>query len=499
MAPCQRHLAPPGTSIELAQTHGALDSASRPSRAVYADAGGQGRADLQVTLGAAAVRGPRREHRAARVDLLPVHGNFGVPYLPDVLGCGASLLGLPGAGADRVNVEFGTGWPDRRAIMLVVRAGSGTPVPPPSAEANGPLTVHAPKASVSTVRLSSLFAPGQLGSLKLWQWLTAAGLATPALEELIRDGGHYMLDALPRADDRARRPAAADPAPGGRRSRPAATSGMTYAYLDGSCAPTRHRPSASTCCRPTPTRTTTAERDRHRAARAASAGRRAAAGERRQRRHRGQPAAARLRRHQAPLGLLQPARHHPVPGVLRGHPERPLHPVQSRARDAHPPTPQGYPVDILSSQRPPACTCATSSPPSAGSAVHCTRPATSRRIGNILRVYLGTAAGPDRGRGSTSASSSPTRSAGSGVPAGAGPVRERLRPGPGLRRGQDHTPARGGRLLARHLPRSRGAAGRADGDAAVDGRRRAPGRRDTGASSGSRTSRVNRARPTSRS
>jgi hypothetical protein len=46
---------------------------------------------------------------------------------------------------------------------------------------------------VTTVRLSSWFASGQLGLLKMWEWLSDAGLATPALSELVLDGGHYML------------------------------------------------------------------------------------------------------------------------------------------------------------------------------------------------------------------------------------------------------------------------------------------------------------------
>jgi hypothetical protein len=92
-----------------------------------------------------------------------------------------------------VVVPFGLGWPDKRSVRLVIEAGSGGPVLPPPGEANGPVTVRAPKASVTTVRLSSWFAPGQLGLLKLWQWLVAAGLATPALRALMLEGGHYMV------------------------------------------------------------------------------------------------------------------------------------------------------------------------------------------------------------------------------------------------------------------------------------------------------------------
>jgi len=45
----------------------------------------------------------------------PGQAGFAVPYLPDLMGCGVSLPGLPGAGTSRVTLPFGTGWPDKRA------------------------------------------------------------------------------------------------------------------------------------------------------------------------------------------------------------------------------------------------------------------------------------------------------------------------------------------------------------------------------------------------
>lgn len=195
VAPCERHLAPPVTSIELALTHGVIDDAAGvPDKALYttlADRDG-------LSYKSASVQ--KKYHGKAEADgqhewiyYPPGSPAFAVPYLPDVMGCGVSLLGLPGAGTSRVIVPFGTGWPDKRAVRLVIEAGSGAPVPPPANKADGELTVRAPKASVTTVRISSWFAPGQLGLLKLWQWLQAAGEATPYLEKLFLEGGHYMV------------------------------------------------------------------------------------------------------------------------------------------------------------------------------------------------------------------------------------------------------------------------------------------------------------------
>lgn len=194
VAPCERHLAPPGTSVEMAATHGVLDDAAGgPSKADYAMLAARDGLSYKTPAVLRSYGGKTQSiGQHEWIYYLP-NGTFGVPYLPDVLGCGASLFGLPGAGTGAVTVPFGTGWPDRRAVRLVVRAGSGAPALPPAAQADGALTVHAPKASVTTVRLSSWFAPSQLGLLKMWEWISGAGLATPALKELVLDGGHYML------------------------------------------------------------------------------------------------------------------------------------------------------------------------------------------------------------------------------------------------------------------------------------------------------------------
>lgn len=159
---------------------------------------------------------------------------FGVPYLPDVLGAGVSLRGLPGAAFKRVNLAFDTvgPWPERRALRLVVRAGDGAPSMPPPAEPDGALTVYAPKASVSTVRLSSWFRRAHLGSMKLWQWLAEAGATTPALDAVILLGGHYMFTPYRELTivHAVRQPLEA---PWANILAPLRTAGTTYMYLNG--------------------------------------------------------------------------------------------------------------------------------------------------------------------------------------------------------------------------------------------------------------------------
>jgi hypothetical protein len=195
VAPCERHLAPPGTSIELALTHGVIDdSAGVPDKTLYATLADRDGLSYKSASVLAKYHGKIETSGTNEwIYYPPGPTAFAVPYLPDVMGCGVSLLGLPGAGTGRVILPFGTGWPDKRAVRLVVEAGSGAPGRPPAGEADGPLVVRAPKASVTTVRISSWFAPGQLGLLKLWQWLEAVGEGTPYLANLFLDGGHYMV------------------------------------------------------------------------------------------------------------------------------------------------------------------------------------------------------------------------------------------------------------------------------------------------------------------
>jgi hypothetical protein len=206
IVPCERHIAPPLTGEDMAETHGVLDGADGhpdpSSYALIADRDG-------FTYKSSSVR----DLYGGLIDTQPLNGKnewiyyppavtptalhpaFGVPYLPDVLARGVALLNLPGKKDAFVRAPFdsvGT-WPERRAVRLVVSAGKGAPVLPGAGDLDGAIQVKAPKASITAVLMSSYFAPADLEVMALWQWLIEAGTATPGLRALILDRLHYMF------------------------------------------------------------------------------------------------------------------------------------------------------------------------------------------------------------------------------------------------------------------------------------------------------------------
>ena len=117
------------------------------------------------------------------------------PYLPDVIARGAAFQFLPGTTAvsPTTLASFaGTGWPGSQTFLLKVKPGSGSPVLPTSGN-KFTLSVRAPKASITTVRLSSYFASPDLNLMTLWNWLEQAGLGTSTLSSLIVSGRHWMF------------------------------------------------------------------------------------------------------------------------------------------------------------------------------------------------------------------------------------------------------------------------------------------------------------------
>ena len=203
---CERHIAPPSTGEDMAETHGVLDGPGghpeASSYALIADRDG-------LTYKSPAVR----KLYGGKVDDQPMNGKnewiyyppqlspssshpaFGVPYLPDVLSRGVTLFNLPGKKDGFVRVPFDSigAWPERRAVRLVVRAGSGAPLLPAVQDIDGVIEVKAPKASITPVLFSSYIAPADLEVMGLWQWLVAAGKATPAMRSLILHRLHYMF------------------------------------------------------------------------------------------------------------------------------------------------------------------------------------------------------------------------------------------------------------------------------------------------------------------
>jgi hypothetical protein len=199
---CERHIAPPSTGEDMAETHGVLDGPDgHPDPSAYA---------LIADRDGLTYKSPSvRDLYGGEIDSQPLNGKnewiyyppgatstaFGVPYLPDVLSRGVSLFNLPGKPDAFVRVPFDSvgAWPNRRAVRLVVSAGSGAPLLPAVQDQDGVISVKAPKASITAVLISSYMAPSDLAVMALWQWIVAAGKATPVLEALILDRVHYMF------------------------------------------------------------------------------------------------------------------------------------------------------------------------------------------------------------------------------------------------------------------------------------------------------------------
>ncbi len=185
----ERHIAPPKTSVEMAETHGMLDtSAGPPDKALYATlANKDGSFDIDPDHPEKPVAHPEAQLK--------------LPYLPDPFASGAAFVMLPGMPAGHVWKQPFTGvWPDTKPFRFAVDEGSA---PPSFVEtvAERVLTVHLPKAEIATVALScnlsdspSTSPASMLSTMKIWSWITEA--SPPNLNELRKlafDGGHWML------------------------------------------------------------------------------------------------------------------------------------------------------------------------------------------------------------------------------------------------------------------------------------------------------------------
>ena len=245
-APVERHLAPPRTSVQGAELHGALDD----------PATGRLRGDAEMFAEIAARDGAQLSGDDAPVapqdQLVP-------PWLPDPLARGVALRDLPGVPPETESVATATGslapapfprsfveqaaeprfpvervvrvpfdqaaWPAVPAFRLVCvdpaaldpavpdRAATGVPLPAWDQDART-LTVALPKASTTEVPVSSYVEVADLPLLGVWAWVREAlqelsdevgplpdgagelevvGLDAQALVERSRTGGHWML------------------------------------------------------------------------------------------------------------------------------------------------------------------------------------------------------------------------------------------------------------------------------------------------------------------
>ena len=212
-----RHLAPPRASVQLAETHGALD-----------DPVGRPRADLYQML--------RDRDGAAlgsiqNVTIEPAE-RLVVPYLPDPIARGVVLRDLPGTAGGTVGrpdesgrliyeplagevvrpgsatiipFDFDAAWPNAICIRLALADGDGPPDWNPDSRV---LTVHLAKGSLARVPLSSLVDPDDLELMAIWDWmrqwlddqqttdpttLLEIGDQVAKATQLALEGGHWML------------------------------------------------------------------------------------------------------------------------------------------------------------------------------------------------------------------------------------------------------------------------------------------------------------------
>jgi hypothetical protein len=221
----ERHIAPPKTSVQLAERHGVLDDASghiQGDHATYGMIVARDRAELPVQGGVPLEPGPQ----------------LAVSYLPDPIARGAAIRDLPNtpsnssATAYRPDDEsfgyvqlqtvqpragsvtfvgFGNSWPERAAFRMALVDGANQPDWDPI---DAVLTVPIPKAAVAEVELSSYPWEPDLELMGVWGWLrelfeagelaamgaASAGMAVPAtsdaialLTRLVLEGGHEMI------------------------------------------------------------------------------------------------------------------------------------------------------------------------------------------------------------------------------------------------------------------------------------------------------------------
>jgi hypothetical protein len=173
----ERLIAPPKTSVTMAEQLGKLDMAG----------GVDGSAATWARL---AAKDP---------GVLPEHGTAPpapFPYLPDPLAVASALRGLPGMPADGVLVtsfETAGDWMEPSPYRLALMEGSGAPLWDPATRT---LTVLLSKAQVMKVRLSSVLAAADLDRMAMWHWIADAAFdaeAVARLRKLAESGSHWMI------------------------------------------------------------------------------------------------------------------------------------------------------------------------------------------------------------------------------------------------------------------------------------------------------------------
>ncbi len=149
----ERHVAPPVTTVQMAELHGRLDDPAGP---------GGYRADAYSML--TGLEG------TAPTDPVP-DSQWDLNYLADPMARGAAFTGLPGTGLT-VTIPFDTNaWPKYKPFRLKVVGGGGSP-PGLDGSDPGALRVELPPATVARVRMSCYPNQAELeGQSGIWRWV----------------------------------------------------------------------------------------------------------------------------------------------------------------------------------------------------------------------------------------------------------------------------------------------------------------------------------------
>ncbi len=185
----ERHIAPPKTSENVAETHGMLDTpAGPPDKTLYT---------MLVDKDGSFAVDPAHPDQP-----VPFPGpQLSTPYLPDPFAPGAAFATLPGAPADSVfPVPFTGAWPNTTPFRLVLDEGSGAPEFSDNA-GERVLRVQLPKAEQVTVAMSCFLTddpttkpPNMLSTMEIWSLIEAANPSQLAeLRTAALNGGHWML------------------------------------------------------------------------------------------------------------------------------------------------------------------------------------------------------------------------------------------------------------------------------------------------------------------
>ena len=195
-ATCERHVAPPKTSQQMAEQHGAFDALVATPSAAYAvaireqgsfqDPGG----DIKLidASGAEVDPSPLNQKGAPLPDgyyVIHTSAQPPLPYLPDPVVTGAAFK-VPGNPLVTKSYAVSGGWPDLATFRLVLAAAAGQT---PTLDAGDPFTVRLPRGTMLTVRYSSTIAESKLPLFARYNALNAAARADFAAA----GNQHWML------------------------------------------------------------------------------------------------------------------------------------------------------------------------------------------------------------------------------------------------------------------------------------------------------------------